>query len=126
VIKFKVVGEQDGIYIVGVDEPKRPDVVKRNTERQTRTVKNKQVPNGKRKVINTLDESLVMACWNYLEVTHNFYYADEALDQMVADHLNEKLKTKERKKAQIKVSAIRAIRKKLQTKDDPYSDPRYE
>jgi len=118
--------ENPSDFILGIGLAKsRPDIVKRNTARQTRAVVNRQVPNGRRKAVNTLDESLVMACWYYLEATNNFYYHDGALDQMVADHLNRKLKTLERKKAQIKASAIRRIREKHRPKGNEYDNFRH-
>lgn len=103
-IKLKVVSEQDGIYTLGIDKPKRPDVAKRNAK------------------ASNLNHDEIMTVWNYLRETTK--HGDVVIDQIVAERLNEKLK--KQKKALITPKAIEKIRTKLQTKDDPFSDPRYE
>lgn len=82
----------------------RPDVAKRNAK------------------ASNLNHDEIMTVWNYLRETTK--YGDVVIDQIVAERLNEKLK--KQKKALITTKAIEKIRSKLQTKDDPFSDPRYE
>ena len=102
--KFKVVAEVDGIYTIDVEKPKRADVVKRNAK------------------ASNLNHEQIMREWYRLRMASDL--ADGEIDKQIADTLNVQLKVD--KKAQITHKAIEKIRTKLQTKDDPFSDPRYE
>jgi len=104
VSKLKVVAEVDGIYTIGVEKPKRADVVKRNAK------------------ASNLNHEQIMREWYRLQITTDL--TDGEIDKQIADTLNVQLKAD--KKAQITHKAIEKIREKLQTKDDPFSDPRYE
>ena len=103
-IKLKVVSEQDGIYTLGIDKPKRPDVVKRNAK------------------ASNLNHEQIMREWYRLRMATDL--TDRDIDKQIAATLNVQLKAD--KKAQITYKAIEQVRLKLQTKDDPFSDPRYE
>lgn len=103
-IKLKVTGEKNGITVLGLNKPKRPDLAKRNAKR------------------SNLNQEQIMATWNHLRETT--VYGDVVIDQIIAERINEKLKKQKRKL--ITASAITRIRLELQIKDDPFSDPRYE
>lgn len=102
--KLKVIAEQDGIFTISADKPKRPDLVKRNAK------------------ASNLDHEQIMRAWYRLRIASDL--TDGQIDKQIADTLNVQLKAD--KKAQITHKAIEQVRLKLQTKDDPFSDPRYE
>ncbi len=102
--KLKVISEKNDISVLGFEKPKRADTAKRNAK------------------ASNLNHEQIMREWYRLRMATDL--TDRDIDKRIATTLNAQLKAD--KKAQITHKAIEQVRLKLQTKDDPYSDPRYE